>query len=41
MCHLCLLIVCQINVLFRKEREKDIAGKLAVSDVLTFDRCLA
>lgn len=24
-----------------QERQKDIAGKLAVSDVLTFDHCLA
>lgn len=39
--HLCLLIVCQLNILFKKEREKDLAGKLAVSDMLTFDRFLA
>lgn len=41
MCHLCLLIVCQLNILFKNEREKDIAGNLAVSDKLTFSIILA
>lgn len=41
MYYLCLLIVCQLNILFKKEREKYIAGKLSVSDILTFDHFLA
>ena len=41
MCHLCLPIVRQLSILFKKEKEKDIAGNLAVSDILTFNHFLA